>query len=124
LEFANLKHLLNKLNHVRNLRLRLESELSCTDNTSVWNSVIDATFIRQYCMADVVENLMHFNFHIVSGCKLPSNNVQKIISSFKNHPFFAERQWTNVKCLFNSTVTYQHLFTSARDIPQLVVDFV
>ena len=64
--------------------------------THFTNSVIDANFIRQYCLPDEVINLIHFDFYISSKCKLTMINIEKIIHSFKIHPFFIDHQWTNV----------------------------
>ncbi len=124
LGFSYLKCLLNNLNHVQKLQLRLGIKPSYTDNTSIWKSGVDANFIRQCCMPDVVTNLTHFNFFIILEDQLRSSKVQNIVSSFQNHSFFLDRQWTNVRCLFDSTITYQYLFSSTIAIPQLVVDFV
>jgi len=63
-------------------------------------------------MSDTIINLIHLDFYIISKCKLLSNYSERTIHSFKIHPFFIERQWTNVKCLFDEINFYQHLSSS------------
>ncbi|CAF4141865.1 unnamed protein product [Rotaria sp. Silwood2] len=123
-EFAYLKWILNNVNHVEKLKIHLiNSSLYGTDNV-IWNSVIDANFIRQYCMPDRVINLTHFNFRIISKCKLPINNIEKIIQSFKIHPFFIDHQWTNVKCFFDPIESDQYLSSSMIYKPRFFNNYI
>ena len=69
-------------------------------NKAIWKSVIDANFIRRYCLPDEVINLRNFDFYIFSKCKVTMIDIEKIINSFKIHPFFVDHQWTNIKCFF------------------------
>ena len=54
--------------------------------------VVDANFIYQYCMPDIIINITDFQFYIVSECQLLSSNIEKIINSFKIHQFFINHQ--------------------------------
>ena len=36
----------------------------------IWRSVIDADFIRQYCLPDRIINLIDFDFYVCSECQL------------------------------------------------------
>jgi hypothetical protein len=109
-EFGYLKWILNNLNHIRKLKLRLrDGGLYGTDKIIWNNSIIDANFIHRYFMPDTMINLTDFDFYICSECKLPMNNIDKIIHSFKIHPFFIDHGWTNVKCFFDPIMSYQHL---------------
>ncbi|CAF5003791.1 unnamed protein product, partial [Rotaria sp. Silwood1] len=74
--------------------------------------MVDANCIRQYCMPDTVINLTHLDFYICSKCASSMNNIEKIIHSFKTHRFFIDHGWTNVKCSFDTIVSYQHLSSS------------
>ncbi|CAF3948420.1 unnamed protein product [Rotaria sp. Silwood2] len=74
--------------------------------------MVDANFIRQYCMPDTVINLTHLDFYIRSKCESSMNNIEKIIHSFKTHRFFIDHGWTNVKCSFDPIMSYQHLSSS------------
>jgi hypothetical protein len=119
LEFAYLKWILNNLNHIEKLKLRLKNNGLYAVDQAIRRSVIDANFIHQYCMPDTIINLKHFNFYIRSQCQLPmNNNVEKIIHSFKIHPIFIDHGWTNVKCFFDSTMSYQHLSSFMIYTPQ------
>ncbi|CAF4945078.1 unnamed protein product [Rotaria sp. Silwood1] len=72
LEFVYLKWLLNNINHVKNLKFRLGSgELYGTKQT-IWASFIDANFVRQYCLPDVIDSIIDFNFYISSHCRVLS----------------------------------------------------
>jgi hypothetical protein len=107
-----LKWILNNVNHIKKLKIHLKSGgLHGTDKT-IWKSVIDADFIYRYCLPDKVISLTNFEFYISSECKLSSINTEKIINSFKIHPFFISHQWTKVQCTFDSTSFYQHLTSS------------
>ncbi|UJR29132.1 hypothetical protein I4U23_010346 [Adineta vaga] len=116
LEFTYLKWLLNNFDYVQKLQIHLKNDHSYqrTDQ-SVWKSPIDANFIRQYCLPDLITNLTYFNFYICSSCQLLFNDIEAIINSFKTHSYFLYHQWTNVKCLFDPITSYQHLFSSFTD---------
>ncbi|CAF4236636.1 unnamed protein product [Rotaria sp. Silwood2] len=112
-EFIYLKWLLNKLNYVEKLQVHLRNNrLIERECQNVWKSVIDASFIRQYCLPDKILNLIHFDFYVCSQCQLSLNDIEKITNSFKIHSFFISYQWTNVKCLFDPIMSCQHLFSS------------
>ncbi|CAF4496811.1 unnamed protein product, partial [Rotaria sp. Silwood2] len=111
-EFVYLKRLLNNLNYVEKLQVHLKSDkLIETRCRNIWKSVIDANFIRQYCLPDKIINLINFDFYIYSQCQLSSNDIKRIINSFKIHSFFVDHKWTNVKCLFDPIIECQHLFS-------------
>lgn len=112
-DFIYLKWLLNRLNYVVKLQIYLKSdELLKTRCQTLWQSLFDANFIRHYCLPDSIPNLIDFAFYICFGCQLSSDNIQQITNSFQIHPFFLDRQWTNVKCLFDPIKSCQHLFSS------------
>jgi hypothetical protein len=111
--FVHLKWFLNHLNYIKKLQLHLKSEsLAQTDNKSIWKSLIDANFIYKYCLPDTTPNLIDFNFYICSTCRLSSNEIEQIRNSFQIHSFFLSHQWTNVRSLFDRTMSCQHLFSS------------
>ncbi|CAF2810452.1 unnamed protein product [Rotaria sp. Silwood2] len=112
LEFIYLKWLLNNLNHVQTLKLRLANEKPYRTDQMIWRSLIDASFVRQYCLPDITANIIDFDFYISSHCLLLPINVEKVINSFKFHPLFINRQWTNVKCLYDPITSYQYLFST------------
>ena len=59
---------------------------------------------------DILNNLIDFDFYIVSKCKmLFSNDIQKIINSFKIHRFFNDYHWKNIQCFFDQSMSYQHI---------------
>ncbi|CAF3326532.1 unnamed protein product [Rotaria socialis] len=92
LEFMYLKWLLNNVNHVRKLKIYLESgEIFRTDQ-SIWKSVIDANFVRQYCLPDEVVNLIDFDFYICSKRQLAVGDIEHIVTSFKINSFFIKHQ--------------------------------
>ena len=114
-----MKWLLNNINYVEKLQLQLRSDkLIETRHQNILKSFIDATFIRQYCLPDTIPNLIDFNFNICSQCQLSYNDIEKIINSFKIDSFFISHQWTNVKCLYDSIMSSQHLFSSFINIFQ------
>jgi hypothetical protein len=117
-EFAYLKWILNNLNHIQQLKLRLRSYGWYGPDNTIWNSVIDANFIRRYCMPDTMINLTHFDFYICSPCKLPIYDIDQIIHSFKIHPFFIDHQWTNVKCCFDPIKFRQYTSSSIIHMPR------
>ncbi|CAF3361200.1 unnamed protein product [Rotaria socialis] len=111
-EFVYLKRLLNNLNYVEKLKVHLKSDkLIETRRRNIWKSVIDANFIRHYCLPDKIINLINFDFYIYSQCQLSSNDIKRIIKSFYIHSFFVDYKWTNVKCLFDPIIECQHLFS-------------
>ncbi|CAF3353066.1 unnamed protein product [Rotaria sp. Silwood1] len=113
LEFSYLKWLLNNLNFVKKLQIYIKSvKLDDRKCQNIWKCLIDANFIRQYCLPDRIPNLIDFNFYICSQCQLSYDGIEKIINSFKIHSFFISHQWTNVKCLYDSIMSCQHFFSS------------
>ena len=111
-QFIYLKWLLNNLNYIRKLELYLKDyRFNLRASHSIWRSRIDANFIRQYCLPDRINNFIDFDFYICSHSDLSLNDVEKITNSFKNHSFFLDRQWTNVKCFFDGTLSCQHTFS-------------
>lgn len=112
LEFSYLKWLLNNINHVKKLKLHLGSgELYGADQI-IWKSFIDANFVRQYCLPDIITNIIDFDFYISSHCQVLSIDAEKIINSFQFHPLFINRQWTNVRYFYDPIISYQHLFST------------
>ncbi|CAF3645100.1 unnamed protein product [Rotaria socialis] len=111
-EFTYLKWLLNNVNYVEKLEIHLKNyERQKTESSNIWKSFIDANFVRQYCLPDKIINLVDFNFYICSQYELSTDDIETTINSFNNHPFFLDRQWTNVKCLYDPTISFQHLFS-------------
>ncbi|CAF2967424.1 unnamed protein product [Rotaria sp. Silwood2] len=104
-----LKWIFNNLNHVEKVKLRLKIAEYNGGNEVIDGSPVDASFVRRHLMGDITINLTYFDFYIISHCKFLSNNIEKIIDSFKFEPFFIEHQWPNVKCLFDPIMSYQHL---------------
>ncbi|CAF4520212.1 unnamed protein product [Rotaria sp. Silwood2] len=118
-EFAYLKWILNNLNHIEKFKLHLVIHKMYSD-TMIKEYIVDANFIRQYCLSDVLINIKHFQFYIVSECQLLlSNNIEQIINSFKTHQFFIDHQWTNVTCLFDPYKSYQHLSSFSSNVNKL-----
>ncbi|CAF4237434.1 unnamed protein product, partial [Rotaria sordida] len=110
-EFIYLKWLLNNINYVKKLEIHLyKNEISKTDQT-IWKSIIDANFIRQYCLPDEIINLKYFYFYIRLKHQLLLNNIEKIINSFKIDPFFILHQWTDVKYFYDEYRSYHHIFS-------------
>ena len=112
LDFAYLKWILNNLNHIRKLKIHLKNDSLYGTHKTIWKSLIDANFIRRYCLPDKVINLTYFDFYISSKCELQMNNISEITNSFKIHPFFIDHQWTNVNYFFDPIHSYQHLTSS------------
>ncbi|CAF4846440.1 unnamed protein product, partial [Rotaria sp. Silwood2] len=105
-----LKWILNNLNHTRKLKLHLQiDKIYSFSDTIVKEYDVDANFIRQYCLPDIITNIKDFCFYIVSQCQLLSNQIEKIIDSFKIDEFFISRHLTNVTCFFDPFNSYQHL---------------
>lgn len=119
LEFVYLKWLLNNLNHITKLHIYLRRQGVWRTGQIIWKSVIDANFIRQYCLPDKIINLKYFHFYIGRKYELSLVDIENIINSFKNDPFFISHQWTNIKCLYDQNVSYQHIFSSNFNKPQL-----
>ncbi|CAF4005786.1 unnamed protein product [Rotaria magnacalcarata] len=111
-EFVYLKWLLNNLNHVQKLKLRLGSENLYRTDQMIWKSYVDANFVQQYCLPDIINNIIDFDFYISSPCQLLSIDVEKVINSFRYHPLFINHQWTNIKCFYDPIISYQHLFST------------
>jgi hypothetical protein len=114
-----LKWLINNINFVKKLQVHLKGKkLIDTKCENLGKYLIDANFIRQYCLPDSIPNLIDFDFYICLRCELSSDEISEIINSFKIHSFFISHQWTNVKCLFDSIMSCQHLFSSFINIFQ------
>ncbi|CAF1397985.1 unnamed protein product, partial [Rotaria sordida] len=118
LQISYLKWLLNNVNHIRKLKIRLGSNEVSNKETIIWNSLVDANFIRQYCMPDIDKNLINFDFYIAFKCQSKSINIEKILNSFQIHRLFIDRQWTNVTCFFDPILSYQHLSSSPINKPE------
>ncbi|CAF1555057.1 unnamed protein product [Rotaria magnacalcarata] len=115
-EFTYLKWLLNNVDYVEKLEIHLKNyERQKTESSNIWKSFIDANFVRQYCLPDKMINLIDFNFYICSQYELSTDDIETTINSFNNHPFFLDRQWTNVKCLYDPIISFQHLFSDFRN---------
>ena len=112
LEFTYLKWLLNNINHVTKLDIHLYNDNVWGKDQTIWKSIIDANFIRQYCLPDQMINLRDFQFYICIRYQLLISDIEKIKNSFRIDPFFISHQWTNVKCLFDPIMSCQHLFSS------------
>lgn len=113
-QFAYLKWLLNNVSHVIKLELQLYSNgiWSTHQHQTIWKLVIDADFIRQYCLPDQIINLRDFQFYICKRYQLLISDIEKIKNSFRIHPFFINHQWTNVECFYHQKEFYQHIFSS------------
>lgn len=72
-------------------------------------SIIDANFIHQYFMPDTIINLIDFNFYVTTRYELKTNDIEKVIHSFKIHPVFIKHQWTNIRCFADPISSYQHI---------------
>ncbi|CAM4767439.1 unnamed protein product [Rotaria magnacalcarata] len=122
IELDYLKWILNNLNHIEKLKVHLHfNRMDSFEDTMVKVHVVDASFIRQYCLPDIVTNIKSFHFYIVSQCQLLSNNIEKIINSFKIDQFFISRQLTNVTCYTDRIMSYQYISSySIANIPPSV----
>ncbi|CAF4133474.1 unnamed protein product, partial [Rotaria magnacalcarata] len=78
----------------------------------IWKSFIDTNFVQQYCLPDIIDNIINFDFYISSPCQLLPIDVEKVINSFQYHPLFINRQWTNIKYFYDPIRSYQHLFST------------
>ncbi|CAF4225287.1 unnamed protein product, partial [Rotaria sordida] len=104
-ELIYLKLIINKVNYIEKLKIRLNIKESMNDNC-----IIDGNFLDKYLMINILNNLIDFDFYIVSKCKmLFSNDIQKIINSFKIHRFFNDYHWKNIQCFFDKNMSYQHI---------------
>ncbi|CAF1298954.1 unnamed protein product, partial [Adineta steineri] len=112
LEFTYLKWLLNNINHVTKLDIHLYNDNIWAKDQTIWKSIIDANFIRQYCLPDQIINLRNFQFYIYIRYQLLISDIEKIKNSFRIHPFFIDHQWTNVECFYQQKKSYQHIFSS------------
>ncbi|CAF1266246.1 unnamed protein product [Rotaria sordida] len=100
-----LKWIINKVNYIEKLKVRLHIKDSMNKN-----SVIDVNFFRKYLMPDILIHLIDFDFYIVSSCKLLfENDIQRVIDSFKTDQFFIYRYWINIQCYFDPIMSYQHI---------------
>ncbi|CAF1391778.1 unnamed protein product, partial [Rotaria sordida] len=84
-QFVYLKWLLNNLNHVQKLKLRLGSENLCRTDQIIWKSYIDANFVQQYCLPDIINNIIDFDFYICFYCQLLSIDVEKAFNQLKTN---------------------------------------
>ncbi|CAF4024654.1 unnamed protein product, partial [Rotaria sordida] len=124
-EFIYLKWLLNNLNYIEKLQLHIKHDiLNERICHNIMKSLIDANFIRQYCLPDLIPNLIYFNFYIYWKCQLSFNDIEIIKNSFKIHPFFISYQWTDVTCLFDPIIECQHLFSSFNNTVQSYNSFI
>ncbi|CAF4211715.1 unnamed protein product [Rotaria magnacalcarata] len=112
LEFVYLKWLLNNLNHVQKLKLHLGNEKLYRTDQIIWKSIIDANFVQQYCLPDIIDNIINFDFYISSPCQLLPIDAEEVISSFQYHSLFINRQWTNIKYFYDPIRSYQPLFST------------
>ncbi|CAF4174653.1 unnamed protein product [Rotaria sordida] len=72
-ELIYLKLIINKVNYIEKLKIRLNIKESMNDNC-----IIDGNFLDKYLMINILNNLIDFDFYIVSKCKmLFSNDIQK-----------------------------------------------
>lgn len=107
-----LKWLVNNFDSIEKLQLRLRNRL-----LTEAKSFPDANFICQYCLPDKTFNLIALDFYICSEHPLSSSDTEKLVHSFQFDPFFAERQWTNIKCSFDPIKLRQYVsscFSPAR----------
>ncbi|CAF1449212.1 unnamed protein product, partial [Rotaria sordida] len=84
-QFVYLKWLLNNLNHVQKLKLRLGSENLCRTDQIIWKSYIDANFVQQYCLPDIINNIIDFDLYICFYCQLLSIDVEKAFNQLKTN---------------------------------------
>ncbi|CAF4259098.1 unnamed protein product, partial [Rotaria sordida] len=88
LEFIYLKWLLNNVNYIQKLKIYLKGNEVFRTDQSIWKCLIDANFIREYCLPDKIINLIDFDFYIRSKCQLSLVDIENIIDSFKINSFF------------------------------------
>jgi len=105
LQLNYLKWIINKVNYIEKLKVRLHIKDSLNKN-----SAIDVNFFRKYIMPDILIHLIDFDFYVVSTCKLLfEDGIQRIIDSFKTDQFFIYRYWINIQCYFDPIMSYQHI---------------
>ncbi|CAF3843737.1 unnamed protein product, partial [Rotaria sp. Silwood1] len=118
-QFEYLKWILNNVNYVEKLKLRLHVNLTYQEDSMKRHCFIDANIINEYCMPDISRNLIVFNFYILFKCELLSdNNIQTIENSFKIHRFFIDHHWIKVKCFFDPIMSYQHISSTGMIKPK------
>ncbi|CAF4422949.1 unnamed protein product, partial [Rotaria sp. Silwood2] len=118
-ELVYLKWILNNVNHVEKLKLRLDINLTYQEDSMKRDCLVDANFINEYCMPDISRNFIVFNFYILFKCELLSdNNIQTIENSFKIHRFFIDDHWIKVKCFFDPIMSYQHISSTGMIKPK------
>ena len=115
-EFIYLKWVLNRLNYLQKLQIHLKNDTTYRADQSIWRSRMDANFIRQHCLPDIVYNLIDFDFYVCSSYELSLKDVEDIINSFKIDSFYITHRWTNVKCFYDPNSSCQHLFSSDNTI--------
>lgn len=111
-EFDYLKWLLNNINHVKKLEIHLYKDEILGAHQTIWNSLVNANFIRLHCLPDQIINMKYFSFYIRVKCQLLLNDIDKIRNSFQTDNFFISHQWANVKCFYNEKQSNQHIFSS------------
>ncbi|CAF0950067.1 unnamed protein product [Adineta steineri] len=100
-----LKWILNNVNYIEKLKIRLDIKKSVEENF-----IVNRNIIYKYFLPDVSRNLLDFDFYIASKCKsLLSNDIHRIINSFKTDRFFVNHIFTNVQCVFDPVMSYQYL---------------
>lgn len=111
--FIYLKWLVNKINFIEHLKFIVKTDvLVKRQNELIENVLFDADWIRQYFLADSMANLIKFDFYICFEHRLSFDQINTLINSFKIHSFFVNRQWTNIKFLFDQIKSCSHLFSS------------
>ncbi|CAF1389252.1 unnamed protein product [Rotaria sordida] len=118
LEFIYLKWLLNNVNYIQKLKIYLKGNEVFRTDQSIWKCLIDANFIREYCLPDKIINLIDFDFYIRSKRQLSLVDIENIIDSFKINSFFIKHQWTNVECFYDENKSYQYIFSSTQNKSQ------
>ncbi|CAF3286635.1 unnamed protein product [Rotaria socialis] len=86
IEFTYLKWILNNLNHIKKLKIHLTSDGAYGTDATIWKSVVDANFIRRYCLPDkafdelrkdALNTVQYAEFKI-PGCHRDSNELIRI----------------------------------------------
>lgn len=107
---------MNKINFIENLQLIVKTDILVKrEDEFVNKSSFNADWIRRYLLADSMPNLIKFTFSICFEYRLSSDEIAKLTNSFKIHSFFVDRQWTNVKCLFDRIRSCAYLFSAFDD---------
>jgi len=60
-----LKWILDNLNHVRKVKLRLNINGSGKRDPVINESLVDANFVRKYLISDVITNSTHFDLKFI-----------------------------------------------------------